>query len=136
MKTIFEKGDKVFDIRFGWGVVIFMYSFDWEKEEDSKLVCDVKFKNGEEVHYSKGVASKLLSFTEYALKGLNQVYKEDYSKYIDKWCKFKDKDDEEYFYLCKLKRLDERGLFFDSKDIAWDICEPLTEEQVRILNLE
>ena len=28
IKTIFEKGDKVFDIRFGWGVVIFMYSFD------------------------------------------------------------------------------------------------------------
>ena len=135
MNTIFEKGDKVFDIRFGWGVVIFMYSFNWEKEEDSKLVCDVKFKNGEEIHYSKGVASKLLSFTEYTLKGFNQIHKRDYSQYIGKWCKFRDKNFEKFYYLCVLKEVDEKGYFHDSEDDVWDICEPLTDEQTKILNL-
>jgi hypothetical protein len=136
MKTIFEKGDKVFDIRFGWGVVIFMYSFDWEKEEDSKLVCDVKFKNGDEVHYSKGVASKLLSFTEYTLKGFNQIYARDYTKYIGKWCRFKHKYDKDYFYLCILSSVDEKGNFYDSEGDDWDYCEPLTDEQIKILGLE
>lgn len=136
MKTIFEKGDKVFDIRFGWGVVIFMYSFDWEKEEDSKLVCDVKFKNEEEVHYSKKVASKLLSFTEYTFKGFNQIHKKDYSPYIGKWCKFRHRDYEEFYYLCILKSVDEKGYFWDSEDDNWEICEPLTDEQIKILELE
>lgn len=136
MKTTFEKRDKVFDIRFGWGVIIFMHSFDWEKEEDSKLVCVVRFENEEEVHYTKQIALKLLSFTEYTLKGLNQVYEEDYSKYIGKWCKFKDKSDENYFYLCILKSVDERGYFYDWEGVAWDNCEPLTEKQTNILGLE
>ena len=136
MKTIFEKGDKVFDIRFGWGTINYLYSIDWEKEKDSNLVCEVKFENGEEIHYSKKVASKLLSFTEYTLKGFNQIHKKDYSQYIGKWCKFRDKNFEKFYYLCILKSVDERGFFYDSEDDVWDICEPLTEEQAKILDLE
>lgn len=136
MKTTFEIRDKVFDIRFGWGTITYIYSSNWEKEEDSKLVCVVKFENEEEVHYTKQIALKLLSFTEYTLKGLNQVLNKDYSPYIGKWCKFKDKDNEEYFCLCKLKNVNEKGFLCDFEGIAWDICEPLTEEQVKILNLE
>lgn len=137
MKTTFEKGDKVFDIRFGWGVIIFMYSLNWEKEEDSKLLCVVKFENEEEeVHYTKQVALKLLSFTEYTFKGFNQIHKIDYSPYIGKWCKFRNRDYEEFYYLCILKSVDEKGYFWDSEDDVWDICEPLTDEQIKILGLE
>lgn len=135
MKTTFEKGDKVFDIRFGWGVVIFMYSFNWEKEEYSKLVCVVRFENEEEVHYTKQIALKLLSFTEYALKGFNQIHKIDYSPYIGKWCKFRHRDYEEFYFLCILKSVDEKGYFWDSEDDNWEICEPLTDEQIKILGL-
>lgn len=137
MKTTFEKGDKVFDIRFGWGVIIFMYSLNWEKEEDSKLLCVVKFENEEEeVHYTKQVALKLLSFTEYTLRGFNQIHKIDYSPYIGKWCKFRHRDYEEFYYLCILKSVDEKGCFWDSEDDSWEICEPLTDEQIKILELE
>lgn len=33
MKTTFKKGDKVFDIRFGWGIISYLYSTDWDKEK-------------------------------------------------------------------------------------------------------
>ena len=49
-----------------------MYSFDWGKEPDTKLVCVVKFEDGEEEHYTKQLALKLLSFTEYTLVGFTQ----------------------------------------------------------------
>lgn len=113
-----------------------MYSSNWEKEKDSNLVCEVKFENGEEVHYSKQMASKLLSFTEYTLKGFNQIHKEDYSQYIGKWCKFRDKNFEKFYYLCILKEVNEKGYFYDSEDDVWDICEPLTDEQIKILKLD
>ena len=134
MKTAFKKGDRVFDIRFGWGTISYLYSTDWEKEKnDENLVCAAKY---EEVNYTKSMALKLLSFTEYTLKGFNQIYAMDYTKYIGKWCKFKDKYDKDYFYLCILKGIDERGYFYDSEDDKWDICEPLTDEQIKILGLE
>lgn len=136
MKTTFEKGDKVFDIRFGWGVIVSVYSSNWEKEENSKLVCEVNFENNDEIiYYTKQIASKLLSFTEYKLTGLNQIHKKDYSKYIGKWCKFRHRDYEEFYYLCILKSVDEKG-FWDSEDDVWEICEPLTDEQIKILGLE
>nr|DAF03260.1 MAG TPA: hypothetical protein [Caudoviricetes sp.] len=136
MKTIFEKGDKVFDIRFSWGIINYLYSTDWEKEKNENLVCNVKFENGEEVHYSKKVASKLLSFTEYTLKGFTQIHKKDFSQYIGKWCRFKHKYDKDYFYLCILSSIDEKGNFYDSEGDDWDYCEPLTDEQIKILGLE
>ena len=98
MRTNFKINDKVFDIRFGWGTISYLYSTDWEKEKnDENLVCAVKFEKDEEVNYTKSMALKLLSFTEYTLKGFNQIYTRDYTKYIGKWCRFKHKYDKDYF---------------------------------------
>ena len=137
MRTNFKINDKVFDIRFGWGTISYLYSTDWEKEKnDENLVCAVKFEKDEEVNYTKSMDLKLLSFTEYTLKGFNQIHKRDYSQYIGKWCKFRDKNFEKFYYLCVLKEVDEKGYFHDSEDDVWDICEPLTDEQIKILGLE
>ena len=81
------------------------------------------------------MALKLLSFTEYTLRGFNQKHKEDYSKHIGKWCIFKDSE-EDALYINKLRSFDVNGFFQDSEYISWNICEPLTEEQIKILNLE
>ena len=135
MKKAFKKGDRVFDIRFGWGTISYLYTTDWEKEKDQNLVCVVKFEKEEEVNYTKFMALKLLSFTEYTLKGFNQNHVEDYSKHIGKWCIFKDSE-EDALYINKLRSFDVNGFFQDSEDLSWNICEPLTEEQTKILNLE
>ena len=137
MKTIFEKGDKVFDIRFGWGVVIFMYSFDWNKEDDSKLICVVEFKNEGEIHYTKEIALKLLSFTEYTLEGFNQEKQINWDDYIGKWCIFSEypEDNEDFILIGKLISVNKNGRFHSGR-CNFAICEPLTEEQIKILNLE
>lgn len=59
--TIFEKGDKVFDIRWGWGKITNI-------EEDGVYI--VKFTNRHNpVWYLPWVVSKILSYTEYKLDG-------------------------------------------------------------------
>ena len=140
MKTTFKKGDKVFDIRFGWGVVIFMYSFDWEKEEDSKLVCVVKFENEEEVHYTKQIALKLLSFTEYTLKGLSQKTTTDWSKYFHTWGIFYDEkeDFESTNRIGRLYDYDNDSIYhFQSYEgKSYMNFKPLIDEQIKVLNLE
>lgn len=140
MKTTFEKGDKVFDIRFGWGIVIFMYSFNWEKEEDSKLVCVVKFENEEEVHYTKQIALKLLSFTEYSLKGFSQKTTTDWSKYFHTWGIFYDEkeDFESTNRIGRLYDYDNDNIYpFQSYEgESYMNFKPLTDEQIKVLGLE
>lgn len=88
MRTNFKINDKVFDIRFGWGTISYLYSTDWEKEKnDENLVCAVKFEKDEEVNYTKSMALKLLSFTEYTLiSGIEES--EEY--YTFRYCLFND----------------------------------------------
>mgnify|MGYP006925836143 CR=1 FL=1 len=138
MKTTFKKGDQVFDIRFGWGVVIFMYSFDWGKEQDTKLVCVVKFEDGEEEHYTKQLALKLLSFTKYTLVGFTQEPEDDYSEYIGKWGKFWNYDSGNDLMLSTLYfyNTDNDYKFITNNDEAYEYFEPLTEEEIKILKLE
>lgn len=140
MKTAFKKGDKVFDIRFGWGVLIFMYSFDWEKEEDSKLVCVVKFENEEEVHYTKQIALKLLSSTEYTLKGFSQKTTTDWSKYFHTWGIFYDEkeDFESTNRIGRLYDYDNDSIYpFQSYEgESYMNFKPLIDEQIKVLNLE
>lgn len=63
MKTNFKKGDRVFDIRYGWGVV---------EEEVQTSVC-VKFDSCEmDRNHYWGTLLRVLSFTEYTLEGFSQ----------------------------------------------------------------
>lgn len=93
METIFKVGDRVYDIRFGWGIVNFTYSMDWNKVQPEFLVCEVKFdKNKEPYNYTKKLATQMLSFTEYTLQGFSQERSMNYNEYIGKWGKFWDND--------------------------------------------
>lgn len=57
----FQKGDRVFDIRWGWGEIVNI-------EEDRVYI--VKFPNRDNgVWYVPDVANKILSYTEYTLDG-------------------------------------------------------------------
>jgi hypothetical protein len=77
-KSVFKKGDRVFDIHYGWGVIIevvqdFIYSIIVEFDGD----------NFESYTYdgriNKGI-SAFLSFTEYKLEGFSQERPEELPK--------------------------------------------------------
>lgn len=91
-KQIFRKGDKVFDIRYGWGTIV-------KYNATQNYPIEVKFdKNDLEelIRYTKyGKDYKLddaglLSFTEYDLVngGFSQERPVNYEDCIGKWGKF------------------------------------------------
>jgi len=136
-KQIFKKGDRVFDIRFGWGTV--------------KEVLDTSYHNypiivffdniGNVITYASDGSfgagmPQMLSFTEYTLQGFTQERPPiNYNDYIGKWGVFWDRRCNGY-YISKLKGLDVNNRFtefIDSDSGKWDKFRPLTEEQIKIL---
>ena len=136
-KQIFKMGDRVFDVIHGWGEVIRIYSTDWENLPLEHLVCGVKFNNGAEGHYTKHIALKILSFTEYGFdKRFSQKRPVNYKDYEGKWGKFWD---DEVILISKLVFYDDaenENYPFESEFNCHMNFEPLTEEQVKILELE
>jgi hypothetical protein len=68
-KSVFKKGDKVFDYRNGWGIVMSVSSY--------RYAIDVNFFNGNGDCYTYDGRTyagnpKTLSFTEYTLEGFSQ----------------------------------------------------------------
>lgn len=74
-KQIFKKGERVFDIRYGWGKVVY-------KDKDILFPIYVQFDDDDDaqeiVFYTRdgknmpGDKLPLLSFTEYILQGFTQ----------------------------------------------------------------
>ena len=133
-KLIFKKRDRVFDIRFGWGIVI-----------TENIVIDsfnpmvVQFDDEELRNYytlrGKDI-TKLLSFTEYELQGFSQERPVNYEEYVGKWGKFWD-DNKERFIIGKLLYYSKDGDDpFESEFNWFENFEPLTEEQIKVLNLK
>lgn len=138
-KQIFEKGDKVFDIRYGWGTIV-------KYNATQNYPIEVKFdKNDLEelIRYTKyGKDYKLddaglLSFTEYGLDNrFSQERPIDYTEYIGKWGKFWN-DNPKYFTIGILKGYEQGGYKpFQSISLDFQNFEPLTDEQIKILELE
>ncbi|MFJ1490530.1 hypothetical protein [Capnocytophaga canis] len=139
-KQIFKAGDRVFDIRYGWGEV---------KEDDYtqpyhklKIVFDEN-KNDYHLYTEEGsneiAGVPTLSFTEYTLDGFSQERPIDYNDYIGKWGKFyDDKERSNDFVISKLVYYDEdaNNDFETTDGHKYNYFEPLTEEQVKILGLE
>jgi len=76
-KSIFKVGDKVFDYRFGWGVV--------HSVNEGRFPIDVSFGDFHEDCYTwNGRAcedlSQVLSFSEYTLQGFSQERPEELPK--------------------------------------------------------
>jgi len=138
-KKIFKKGDRVFDIRFGWGKVV-------DDNKCSLYPIGVKFDKNKSkeivVYTNNGISDinkkfSLLSFTEYKLQGFTLRRPLNYEDYIGKWGKFFNEDETDIaidilvdYYGSSVKAP------FESRFNDYDNFEPLTEEQIEILNLK
>nr|DAN81652.1 MAG TPA: ATP-dependent DNA helicase [Caudoviricetes sp.] len=141
MKTIFKKGDRVFDIRFGWGTV--------------KEVLDTSYHNypiivffdniGNVITYASdgsfGAGTpQMLSFTEYTLQGFTQERPINYDDYIGKWGKFWDNEKRIVVVGKLLNYLPHLVGAFEMKvrnnrTVCYENFELLTEEQIKVLGL-
>ena len=134
-KEIFRKEDKVFDISYGWGIVKLIDNY-------AKFPIGVKFGDNLISYTADGKKSLIsvaptLSFTEY---GLNNKFTQkrpiNYNDYIGKWGKFWN-DNPKYFTIGILKGYEQDGHKpFQSVSLDFQKFKPLTEEKVKILELE
>jgi hypothetical protein len=139
MKTVFKVGQKVYDQIFfpgKEGTIV-----DIVNGGDFPLTIRVDFTL---LYYrldgSFGLNTAVtLSTKPYILemKGFTQEPVEDYSDYIGKWGKFWDEDTFD-FVISKLDFYNEENIakFITSDEQSFNFFEPLTEEQVKILNLK
>ena len=139
-KQIFKVGDRVFDILYGWGKVIddnkgglFPIGVQFDDDDSQEVIVytdDGKHMPGEE--------SPLLSFTEYTLQGFSQERPINYEEYVGKWGKFTDISNNNDFVIGRLSSFkvsnDETYFATESGD-AYNTFEPLTEEQIKVLEL-
>ncbi len=133
-KEIFRVGDRVFDIRYGWGEIVSINS-------DRAYPITAVF-NGSKTNYTyKGESStgniQTLSFKEYGFDNrFSQERPINYNDYIGKWGKFWDID----VKTCIIDRLIEckpdDEYYFTTSEFGYLNFEPLTDEQIKILNLE
>jgi hypothetical protein len=143
-RITFKEGDRVFDIVNGWGEVTYLYNFDWEKLALEHLACIIKFDNGKECHYTKYVALRLLSFTEYGFdERFTQERSFNYDDYIGKWGKFWDTAYENTVIIAKLSSYLLRDGYRsfrcytvgEDRETGYTNFESLTEEQLKVLGL-
>ena len=139
-KQIFRKGDKVFDIRYGWGTII-------KYNATQNYPIEVKFdKNDLEelIRYTKyGKDYKLddaglLSFTEYDLVngGFSQERPVNYEDCIGKWGKFWNNYIEKFIITTLDDYFMNDNKPFETNCGFFKHFEPLTEEQIKILGLK
>ena len=143
-KQTFEKGDRVFHYLKGWGEIVHTYSDHWEEVDDNYTVCVVRFDSSEELeHFTKYLATKTLSFTEYTLQGFSQEKPINYEEYLGKWGKFwaviKDVGIQNTVigHLSDYNENDIEGFPFACEETGgyYTNFEPLTEKQIKILEL-
>lgn len=139
MKTIFKVGDKVFDYAYGWGKVTGIegckaLKVTFEHIDDfGKNIRLLYNEQGKEI-LSKNIT---LSFTEYTLQGFSQERPVNYEEYIGKWGKFWNEDFEDHYVISKLKEYKSGDTYkFKILGGVYNTFEPLTEEQIKVLNLE
>ena len=137
-KQIFEKGDKVFDIMYGWGVVEELH-----QDEERSYPLIVRFSDFDTLYYTRDGKSNtsdshpILSFTEYGFDNrFSQERPINYEDCIEKWGKFWN-DNPEYFTIGILKGYEQGGYKpFQSISLDFQNFEPLTDEQIKVLELK
>ena len=137
-KQIFKVGDRVFDVRYGWGKVTNcqdtpLYPIGVQFDEDDSQEVLFYTEDGE---VSLGDNKPLLSFTEYGFDNrFSQKRIADYNEYLNKWGKFWDKNGKDYV-ISRLERVKSDGFKSNSSIALYDNFEPLTDEQLEVLGLE
>ena len=136
-KKIFKVGDRVFDIRYGWGKVtnyedtpLYPIGVVFDEDDTQEVIFYTEDGKGH-----LGDKNSILSFTEYEFSGFSQKRITDYNKYIGKWGKFWD-DLDKYYIISKLEKATHGGFKSNTSIMIYDNFEPLTEEQIKILNLK
>ena len=141
MNIDFEVGTKVFHIIYGWGEVKYQYTVQWDSSnvKDSDLVCQVRFKSGEDVHFTKQMV-RLLSTKEYSLNGQTLQPFIDYRQCEGKWGLFwgDNEDYEDTFILSRLDKYesDEEDSFYVADGTSYGEFYPLPQEVVDKLKLD
>lgn len=136
-EQVFQIGDRVFDIRYGWGKVTIcadtiLYPIGVQFDEDDSQEVILYTEDGKG-HLCDN--KPVLSFTEYTLKGFSHKRFFDYKNCIGKWGKFWDDRIKEYI-ISRLERITPEGFKSNTSFILYNNFEPLTEEQIKMLNLE
>lgn len=136
-KKIFKVGDRVFDIMYGWGVVEELH-----QDEERSYPLIVRFPGFDTLYYTRDGKSNtsdshpILSFTEYGFDNrFSQERPINYEEYIGKWGKFWDDRIKEYI-ISRLERITPDGFKSNTSIMIYNNFEPLTEEQIKMLNLE
>lgn len=144
-KQIFKKGDRVFDVLWGWGIVtdIFvsgLYSVKVNFDSTKKTIFFTK-----DGKYEHTDLTPRLSFTKYDLinGGFSQEKPINYDDYIGKWGKFwaviKDVGIQNTVigHLSDYNENDIEGFPFACEETGgyYTNFEPLTEKQIKILEL-
>lgn len=142
-KQIFKVGDRVFDIRHGWGTIKKYdanYSFPIEVKFDKKYISDLiqYTKYGKDYELDD---TGLLSFTEYGFDDrFSQERPINYKDYIGKWGKFWNNISDNIIIdvLDDLCEDCDGNVKFVPYEINshYDHFEPLSEEQLKVLGLK
>lgn len=137
-KQIFRKDDRVFDVRYGWGIVQFINNLD-------SFPLYVKFENGyakytiDGKNSTKSIAPEL-SFTRYENGGkLSQERPVNYEDCIGKWGEFwNDYGDKIIDRLLYIKDEEFEQLRFKAykANEYYSYFEPLTEKEIKVLGLK
>ena len=143
-EQIFRKGDRVFDIRYGWGTIKKYnanYSFPIGVQFDRENIQDIIYylKSGKDYEVDD---IGLLSFTKYDLVngGFSQERPVNYEDCIEKWGKFWNNISDNIIIdvLDDLCEDCDGNVKFVPYEINshYDHFEPLTDEQLKVLGLE
>ena len=136
-KKIFEKGDKVFDIIFGWGKVTEVYY-----PQDRDYPVSVQFENSiikytYDGKWAHGDSYSRLSFTEYGFDNrFSQERPVNYEDCIGKWGKFWNNYIEKFIITTLDDYFMNDNKPFETNCGFFKHFEPLTEEQIKILGLK
>ena len=119
MESNFKVGDKVYSHVTGWVEVL--------ETTDYHIYLS-------KVHpIDRELANKLFSFTEYTMENFNN---DRNSISIGKWAMFWDNLLDTGCIIRKISGFNGNGAWIDSCGTCWLHCEILTDEQIKILNLE
>lgn len=139
MKTKFKLNQKVFDYSYGWGKVSEIFKNTSFSVYYSKFRLYILYREDGSYYYKEGLDTKpVLATEEYTLKGFTQKEQIDYNQLVGKWGKFWDRDSDKDFLVSILHCFNhyDQYEFVTKDDKCYEFFEPLTEEQIKILNLE
>lgn len=131
-ETAFKVGQKVFDHHFGWGEV-------FKIEGDDLYPIYVQYESTEMCYTTGGcmfeTSKPTLSFTEYTLEGFSQEPPIDYNEYIGKLGMFWGDYPYKMIGVLKSFDLEKEYAFYLEEWGMFKNFKPLTEEQIKILEL-